>query len=78
MQIGYYSLDLQEPMESRLSYVAAYLRSFTGREPTPEDVGDFRRYVEQRPARLPPAGGEGKVRPSRPAPKAASASTARS
>ncbi|RWF46197.1 MAG: TetR/AcrR family transcriptional regulator [Mesorhizobium sp.] len=47
MQIGYYSLELDEPMSSRLPHVAAYLRSFTGREPTAGDVEDFSRYVEE-------------------------------
>ncbi len=77
MQIGYYSLDLNEPMDSRLSHVAAYLRSFTGQEPTQEDVADFRRYMELSPARLPSSSGDGKRRRSKPAPKAARISTAR-
>ncbi|WP_032935098.1 TetR/AcrR family transcriptional regulator [Mesorhizobium sp. WSM3626] len=47
MQIGYYSLELNEPMSSRLPHVAAYLRSFTGREPSPQDIEDFSRYVEK-------------------------------
>lgn len=46
MQIGYYSLELNETMSSRLTHVAAYLRSFTGVDPSPEDVADFSRYVE--------------------------------
>ncbi|WP_404926020.1 TetR/AcrR family transcriptional regulator [Mesorhizobium sp. ORM16] len=46
MQIGYYSLELDEPMSSRLPHVASYLRSFTGQEPTAQDVEDFSRYVE--------------------------------
>ena len=33
MQIGYYVLDLKEPVEARVSHLAAYLRSFTGQEP---------------------------------------------
>lgn len=47
MQIGYYSLELNEPMSSRLPHVAAYLRSFTGQEPSIEDVEDFARYVRE-------------------------------
>jgi AcrR family transcriptional regulator len=46
MQIGYYSLEIDEPMKSRLSLVPAYLRSFTGREPLDGEVEDFARYVE--------------------------------
>ncbi|WP_195179477.1 TetR/AcrR family transcriptional regulator [Mesorhizobium sp. INR15] len=47
MQIGYYSLELNEPMSSRLPHVASYLRSFTGQEPSVQDVEDFSRYVEE-------------------------------
>jgi AcrR family transcriptional regulator len=47
MQIGYYSLELNEPMSRRLSYLAGYLRSHTGQEPSAEDVRDFSRYVEE-------------------------------
>ena len=45
MQIGYYSLELHEPLDNRLSLVAAYLRSFTGQEPTHEDITDFAAYA---------------------------------
>lgn len=41
MQIGYYALDLSEPMETRLVYVASYLRSFTGQEPSPSEIENF-------------------------------------
>jgi len=45
MQIGYYSLDLEEPLATRLAYIADYLRAFTGREPTRRQVAVFaRRY----------------------------------
>lgn len=47
MQIGYYSLELNEPMISRLSHLPGYLRSFTGREPDNADIDDFCRYVER-------------------------------
>lgn len=47
MQIGYYSLELDEPMSRRLPLVASYLRTFTGREPTQQDVEDFGRYVAE-------------------------------
>lgn len=45
MQIGYYSLELHEPMSNRLSLVAAYLRSFTGQEPADEDIADFAAFA---------------------------------
>ncbi|UVC17991.1 TetR/AcrR family transcriptional regulator [Mesorhizobium onobrychidis] len=51
MQIGYYSLDLHESMSSRLSLVAAYLRSFTGQEPTKDDIADMARYASEANAR---------------------------
>lgn len=46
MQIGYYSLGVDEPMETRVSYVAAYLRSFTGLEPTPAEINDFHAFLK--------------------------------
>lgn len=45
MQIGYYSLDIIEPMASRLSLVPAYLRSFTGKEPLDGEVEAFAAFV---------------------------------
>jgi AcrR family transcriptional regulator len=41
MQIGYYSLDLEESQATRLTYVADYLRAFTAREPTRQEVANF-------------------------------------
>ena len=41
MQIGYYALDLDEPLETRLAYVPSYLRSFTGQEPSQREVDNF-------------------------------------
>ncbi len=67
-QIGYYALDLREPMESRLSHVPAYLRSSTGCEPEPEDIAEFRTYVEDRFARVsaPAFGGVRRTPPGAP------------
>lgn len=52
MQIGYYALDLAEPQSKRLSYLAAYLRGFTGEEPDPALLQRFqlfaRRFDKQR------------------------------
>lgn len=48
MQIGYYVLDLKEPVEARVSHLAAYLRSFTGLEPTEADVAHFMRFIAAR------------------------------
>ncbi|RAZ92971.1 TetR/AcrR family transcriptional regulator [Mesorhizobium hawassense] len=48
MQIGYYVLDLKEPVEARVSHLAAYLRAFTGLEPTEADVAHFMRFIAAR------------------------------
>jgi AcrR family transcriptional regulator len=45
MQIGYYFLGVREPAEVRLSHAAAYLRSFTGEKPSPEDLEQFGEFV---------------------------------
>ncbi len=42
MQIGYYALDLHEPLEDRLGRVPGYVLSFTGREASAEEVEDLR------------------------------------
>ena len=47
MQIGYYVLDVREPTEVRVSYASAYLRSFTGEDPSPADLSDFRDFAQQ-------------------------------
>jgi len=48
MQIGYYALDVDEPMNTRLSYVEAYLRSFTGQEPKKADLEEIAVFVKAR------------------------------
>jgi AcrR family transcriptional regulator len=48
MQIGYYVLDLKEPVEARVSHLAAYLRAFTGLEPSEADVAHFMRFIAAR------------------------------
>ncbi len=48
MQIGYYSLELHEPMAQRLSYLPGYLEGFTGRRASQEEIDalvDFARSV---------------------------------
>jgi AcrR family transcriptional regulator len=44
-QIGHYTLEVDEDLETRQSHLAAYLRSFSGREPTAEDIEDFRQFT---------------------------------
>lgn len=51
MQIGHYTLDIQEPMDARLSHVPAYLRAFSGQEPELEDVKHFDAFVARAIAR---------------------------
>jgi AcrR family transcriptional regulator len=48
MQIGYYALEVNEPMNTRLSYVEAYLRSFTGQEPKKGDLEEFWLFASSR------------------------------
>jgi len=38
MQIGYYSLELSEPLSERLARTPEYLQSFTGRRPAAADI----------------------------------------
>jgi AcrR family transcriptional regulator len=45
MQIGYYALDLKEPIEARLNLTPHYLKAFTGAAPTEADVEAFRAYA---------------------------------
>ncbi len=45
MQIGYYALDIREPIEARLSLTPHYLKAFTGVVPSEEDVAAFRAYA---------------------------------
>lgn len=51
MQIGYYALDLAEPLEERLKRVEGYLYSFTGQQPRPEEVAAFHAYARQQGTR---------------------------
>ena len=41
MQIGYYALELNESLEYRARYSAAYVRGFTDIQPTDEDIAGF-------------------------------------
>lgn len=50
MQIGYYSLELAEPLATRLSYTPDYVAAFTGREPDPAAIEAFVAPVRARRA----------------------------
>ena len=45
MQIGYYALDLDEPIEARLNLTPHYLKAFTGAAPSEAEVVAFRAYA---------------------------------
>jgi AcrR family transcriptional regulator len=45
MQIGYYALDIREPIEARLSLTPHYLRAFTGVSASEAELGGFRVYA---------------------------------
>lgn len=45
MQIGYYALDLREPIETRLTLTPHYLKAFTGAESSEAEIDAFRAYA---------------------------------
>jgi AcrR family transcriptional regulator len=45
MQIGYYALDLREPIETRLNLTPHYLKAFTGVDPSQAEIHAFRAYA---------------------------------
>lgn len=47
MQIGYYALDLSEPMESRLARVADYVFGFTGQAPDRPEIDALAAFSRQ-------------------------------
>ena len=47
-QIGFYALDAPEPLDTRLSYTAAYYRCFTGRQLAAATAERFRRDIVNR------------------------------
>jgi AcrR family transcriptional regulator len=44
-QIGFYALEVQESLATRLSYTAAYFECFTGQQLSPLDAENFRNYI---------------------------------
>jgi AcrR family transcriptional regulator len=52
MQIGYYALDLREPIETRLNLTPHYLKAFTGVDPNQDEIHAFRAYAMDH-ARIP-------------------------
>lgn len=45
MQIGYYALDIREPIEARLNLTPHYLKAFTGVAPREAEIDAFRAYA---------------------------------
>ena len=45
MQIGYYALDMREPIEARLNLTPHYLKAFTGVPASEAEVDAFRAYA---------------------------------
>ena len=45
MQVGYYALELHEPLEQRLSYLAGYLKGFTGQDATEQEIEALKAYA---------------------------------
>ena len=44
MQVGYYALELSEPLEERMKRIRHYVLSFTGREPLQAEIDALRTY----------------------------------
>ena len=47
MQVGYYAIEIDEPLEKRLSYLSTYIRSFTGQDASETDLERFRRVASR-------------------------------
>lgn len=47
MQVGYYALELSEPLEERMNRVSNYLLGFTGRAPDKAEIADIIAYSQQ-------------------------------
>ncbi len=47
-QIGFYALDVQEPVETRIQYTATYFKCFTGQIPEPVDVEQFNNRIRMK------------------------------
>jgi AcrR family transcriptional regulator len=44
-QIGHYTLEVDEDLDTRHGHVAAYVKSFSGQDPTEEDIEISRRFT---------------------------------
>lgn len=46
-QIGHYTLEISENMMERFTHVESYVRVFSGRDATPEEMESFRRFARK-------------------------------
>lgn len=46
-QIGFYALEVREPLPTRLSYTEAYYECFTGQQLAADRADEFRRHIQQ-------------------------------
>lgn len=53
MQIGHYTLDVDEALDIRVSHVPAYLLAFSGQDAQPEDIAAFDEFVARLTKRRP-------------------------
>jgi len=44
-QIGFYALEIEEPLATRLGYTETYFECFTGQRLDPQQADKFRRYI---------------------------------
>lgn len=44
-QIGFYAIEVQEPLQTRLDYTEAYFECFTGQKLSVEQANDFRQHI---------------------------------
>ncbi|KSV74463.1 hypothetical protein N182_27870 [Sinorhizobium sp. GL2] len=47
MQIGHYTLDVDEELDVRVSHVPAYLLAFSGQNAEPEDIAAFDEFIDR-------------------------------
>jgi len=45
-QIGFYALEVQEPLSTRLSYTGAYFKCFTGRQLASNKIEKFQKHIQ--------------------------------
>jgi hypothetical protein len=53
-QIGFYALDVKEPLTTRVTYTEAYFTAFTGKRLPPEEADTFSKMIMKKYAELLP------------------------